>query len=235
MDQQRMNAFKDPTNLTRWTRIFLYILIVIQLVGMISGFMQYQLLEGFRTGAYPQSDIHRLAKSNDTRQAIVGLTQMAVLIITAIFFLKFIYRANYNARQLGATNMRFSPGWSVGWYFIPIANLWKPYQAMSEIWRASKNPQNPEAESVPSLLPLWWFAWIVSNILGRASFKLAFAKDISSLITGSIVSIISDAFEIPVCFIGLALIGGIYQMQMSHFRGGSEVSAPVTPDAIAPS
>ena len=63
---------------------------------------------------------------------------------------------------LGSPGLRFTPGWAVGWYFVPIANLWKPYQAMKEIWRASKNPGNWQAETTSGFLGWWWFWWIIS-------------------------------------------------------------------------
>jgi hypothetical protein len=82
-------------------------------------------------------------------QGIIAILQLVNLVVLIVLFCIWIYRANSNARQLGATDMQFSPGWSVGWYFIPIANLWKPYQAMCEIWRASRRTGNnsPAARS----------------------------------------------------------------------------------------
>ena len=41
-----------------------------------------------------------------------------------------------------ADHESFTPGWSVGWFFVPIMNPWKPFQAMREIWQASAEPGN---------------------------------------------------------------------------------------------
>src|SRR6266404_5443429 len=40
-----------------------------------------------------------------------------------ILFSIWVYRANLNARALGGKDMRFSPGWAVAWFFIPVMNL----------------------------------------------------------------------------------------------------------------
>ena len=75
------------------------------------------------------------------------------MLSTGILVLTWIHRANHNARQLGADDMRFTPGWAVGWYFVPIAWFWKPYQAMKEIWLASANPSDWRGRPVSPLLP----------------------------------------------------------------------------------
>ena len=76
---------------------------------------------------------------NDNRTLLIAVVAMLVNIATIVVFLIWINRANKNSRALGAQNMQFTPGWCVGWWFIPIASLWKPYQAVREIWKTSKN------------------------------------------------------------------------------------------------
>ena len=63
--------------------------------------------------------------------------------------------------HLGASDMRFTPGWAIGWYCVPVACFWRPYQAMTEIWRASRNPSDWRGEPVSPLLRWWWILWLV--------------------------------------------------------------------------
>ena len=58
-----------------------------------------------------------------------------------MLFCLFMPRANRNARAFGSS-MSISPGWAAGWFFVPIANLWMPYQAMKEIWQGSDPDPN---------------------------------------------------------------------------------------------
>lgn len=53
----------------------------------------------------------------------------------------------------------FTPGWAVGWYFIPFANLWKPFQAMAFI----RNEVSDTFKGGP-ILGIWWTAYLVMNI-----------------------------------------------------------------------
>lgn len=218
MNQNATSGFNDPTGLTRWTKWFLYAYIAIAVIALFSGQLEYQLLSDFEKGIYTsESQIMAAAESNDARQRVVGIIQFAVFVVTAILILMWIHRANFNARQLGATGMEFTPGWSIGWYFIPIAYLWKPYQAMKEILRASKNPVNWQDQSVSSVLPWWWFFWIISNILDMRSFGLSMqAEELNELVAANVVTQISDVVYIPLNLIVLTIIARVYEMQMSH-------------------
>jgi len=33
--------------------------------------------------------------------------------------------------------MEYTPGWSVGWFFVPLYNFYKPYRAITELYLAS--------------------------------------------------------------------------------------------------
>ena len=213
-------GLKNPTGLMKWTIWFLYAHVLIAVIAIISGMLEYQLLIDFKNEIYASQELAAdAAETSDLRQGIVGIIQTVIFVISGILILKWIYRSNYNARQLGASGMKFTPGWSIGWYFIPIANLWKPYQAMKEIWKASSSPQNWSSQSVSSLLPLWWFFWIMSSIFGNASFRLAMqAEEINELLTANVVTQFSDATIIPLSVILICIIRRVHDMQMSHAK-----------------
>src|SRR5688572_5676802 len=46
-----------------------------------------------------------------------------VLVVSIIVVGMWIYRAHANLSDAGVDGLEFTPGWAVGWYFIPIANL----------------------------------------------------------------------------------------------------------------
>ena len=50
-------------------------------------------------------------------------------------------------------DQRFSPGWSVGWWFIPALNLLRPYQVIKEIWRGSYPNTGADRQPAPLSLP----------------------------------------------------------------------------------
>lgn len=220
MDEMSASSFIDPTKLTQWLKLFLFVSIVIDAIALFSGISQYQLLSDFKLGIYPSEALAAAAaESNDQRQQVIGWIQASTAITTIVLFVVWIYRANFNARSLGAQNMKFTPGWSVGYYFIPFLNLWRPYQAMKEIWKASKNPTSWEGEERSAILPWWWFFFLIAGMLGNASFRTSInAKEIHELITSTGVAIASDLVSIPATIIALVLVRKIYEMQMSHVQ-----------------
>src|SRR5262249_21379522 len=92
-----------------------------------------------------------------------GLGLVVSTIIAIVFYCIWIHRAAKNLRALGRRGLAFTPGWCVGWFFVPFGNLVKPYQAVSEIWKASAPDADADgwrARSGSSLVGLWWAMWI---------------------------------------------------------------------------
>jgi hypothetical protein len=102
----------------------------------------------------------------DDRAAMIRVLQAISGLGSAVLFCVLTHRANRNARSFGQVPMAFSPGWAVGFYFIPVVALWQPYLAMKEIWSASEPPGDrsrklPRLLEIPWLLLGWWAAFIV--------------------------------------------------------------------------
>jgi hypothetical protein len=198
---------KDPARLTRslvgWLWAYLG-------VGALSALVALVFLA---TGQVGQATTDELTL-RDLAGLLLGLPQMVIVIVTGVLFLMWIHRANRNARGLGAQGLTFTPGWSVGWYFIPIVNLWKPYQAMKQIWQASADPGAWRSQTPPSLLPLWWTLWIVSNVLSQASFRLSLQADTgAALVASEVVTVISDLVDIPLCLVAMRLVREVLRLQ----------------------
>lgn len=121
-------------------------------------------------------------------QGLVALAQFPIYIATVVFFLMWLYRAHSNLFALMPTNLQFSSGWAVGWWFIPFANLVKPFQAVREVWWES----SPEVEteptflsaslhSAPTYMGIWWAFWIISNIASNVTGRLFDPESSASL------------------------------------------------------
>ncbi len=213
-------GFKDPTKLTKWLKVFLCLSVAIAVLSIWSNYLQYEMLNDFKNGVYAsEAAAIADAEANDTRQQIIGMIYTLVLIATLICFLKWVYRANSNVRKLGAEGLTFTPGWSVGWFFVPFANLWKPYQAMKEIFKASKSPTDWANQTSPPILGWWWGFWIISGFLGQASFRMSRgAEEIDELLVANVLALISDVIDIPSAIITIPLVGILLGMQMSNLR-----------------
>src|SRR3546814_11195073 len=61
---------------------------------------------------------------------------------------------------------------SVGWFFVPIANLWMPFQAMRQLSKASAKPGDWEAAYTSALLAWWWLFWLGWQVATVAAMVL---------------------------------------------------------------
>jgi len=155
-------------------------------------------------------------------QAAIGILQVLALIFTVVLFLLWIHRAYGNLLLLGVQkqDLKYSPGWAVGWFFIPIANLVMPFLVVSEIWKASSPNLNPldsaswKARRTPRLLFIWWAFWIVSVLLGQVAARLIMASEtIESNITSAWVTLVSDLGTAIAAVLAALIVRGIDRRQ----------------------
>jgi len=103
--------------------------------------------------------------------AVFGIVQVISLLASYVLVSLWTYRAMKNLHIVGEPHAEMKPGWAVGWYFIPFANLVKPFQGMTEIWRGSHH-QAGEPEKVASFVGWWWALWLISNVLSNIAVRL---------------------------------------------------------------
>jgi hypothetical protein len=207
-----VSAFKDPTWLTWACRVCLVAGALASALMIVVMAQQHALFEAAKANGWSVDDVYA-----ETGLTFFAATLLQFMTMMASFVLigMWIYRAAWNARAFAGTRqLTITPGWAVGWYFIPFANLFKPYQAMKEIWQASARPDNVDAASVPGWLPLWWFLWlafnIISNFAGRAAWR---AETVDAEIDSALASITCDAINIPLCLVLLLIVNRIHRMQ----------------------
>ena len=89
---------------------------------------------------------------------------MVLFIGTAAIFARWLSRVAYHAITLNPRGLSDTPAMCVIWYFVPIANLFKPYQAMKEINAVSSSH---DRFSAARLLPWWWGLWLLTGWVER--------------------------------------------------------------------
>jgi hypothetical protein len=108
------------------------------------------------------------ARSGLYRENSIGALGLVLTAATLPVFGVWILRAHRNLPGLGARGLDASPGWALGWFFVPFANLWMPYRAMRTLWRASHDAARWQLQAVPWWVTLWWVAWLARQVLGTS-------------------------------------------------------------------
>jgi hypothetical protein len=159
----------------------------------------------------------------DQRAWAFWTASTALSLAATVLFCMFMPRANRNARAFGSP-MNFTPGWAAGWFFVPIANLYKPYQAMKEIWQGSdSDPNTPAvAPAAPGLLKWWWGMYLAENVAGGIVEMNKLAPDTSGFITLLSVELVCSAMSIAAAVLAAQVVRAVAARQEArHLRAGA--------------
>jgi hypothetical protein len=221
IDPVELSRYQSAHPRARWVVALLAATIVIDVVAVGSGLAEVGLVSRAMNGAFITE---AEATANDARQGLIGIVQMLLFVGTVVAFLVWLHRSHRNLQALHARYLRFSPGWAVGYFFIPILNLFRPYQAVKETWKASDptalQPTAWQGSRGSSVLRWWWAFWLIMNWLGMAAFRLSLAAgdDLSVLRGASVVTVLADFFEIVAAAFAILVVRGIDRRQEEKFR-----------------
>lgn len=155
------------------------------------------------------SDAYRLTDEPSKLDNIIGLASgihLLFIIVLMTLFCVWVNRSCKNGWLLDGPRMKTTPGWAVGYFFIPILMLWKPFTAMKEIRSASSGNDT----ALRSVLPLWWTFWILSSLLNNKIFgNLMGSQDQESYLMACKLDLVSAPVDVILNYLAIALISGI--------------------------
>lgn len=95
----------------------------------------------------------------------IFLPTLGIVAVTAVVFLVWVYRASANAHALGFAALKFRPGWAVGWWFVPIANLIQAPRTILELYRVALAGEPAARRSHIGSAPVvaWWLLILFAN------------------------------------------------------------------------
>ncbi len=172
-----MGEYKSVRGLATVVTVLLALNAFFALGAIGSSVAQLEILERIQTLDDFPTDAE--LDSNDSREQILGLGMFALYVVTAIAFVTWFKRAYDNLGVFGQATAH-GTGWAIGAWFVPILNLFRPFQIAREIWNKSDPSASADDvafESTPPIIAAWWAAWIVGNILGQLSFRLTMSAD----------------------------------------------------------
>jgi len=124
--------------------------------------------------------------------------QIALMVLCAFLFIRWMYRAYYNAIQLQFQPVSYELPWAIWGWFIPLNNLSIPHIILSEIMVTMEQVLIAEKQLVyrqkrHSIKVLWWLLLIVAMLF----FSFSFVNSINGL------------NAIPVSLFFFAITGGL--------------------------
>jgi hypothetical protein len=197
-----------------WIQLFLLVAMI------ISGFTQVDLLQKMDSGFYQSESIKmRDAEANDSRESALGLIFLAIWFPTSISVLMWIFKAHKNALRYGVKK-KFSAGWAVGSFFVPIITLIRPYQAMKELHLCSEYPISWQNEKTDAIFPIWWTLWLVTGLIDQFILKWFLKENdpsLSELIYYTYLDNFSSALGVILILVFVKIISTIHQNQKFQY------------------
>ncbi|MGW4217989.1 DUF4328 domain-containing protein [Streptomyces bacillaris] len=225
---------RSPVGLSRAVTVLLGAVIVTDLVAIGGGLHLRSLWQGLAEQGDPAVHGSRgVAAERLLSAAQAG--QLVVFVATAVVFIVWFHRTRRNAEVFDPGAQRMGPGWSVGGWFVPFANLWYPYRVAAGIWEGSAVPGpeggRPSVSRTP--LRLWWAVWIVSTFLNSFTARMEeSAETPEQTVEGLGLVVAAYAFEIVSAVLAIVFVRALTRMQVGRAElrasrtGSEQLTAP---------
>jgi hypothetical protein len=109
-------------------------------------------------------------------------------IATIVMWLIWQHRAQSNLFARRVPGLRYTPGWCVGWWFVPFANVVVPYLCVRELFGRAGVPAHEGGARRDARVGGWWAAYLGSTVLGLIGAAPIFAEIVRSFDVASIES-----------------------------------------------
>jgi len=113
-------------------------------------------------------DFVSISDINDAKDTVNGFVAAFGVLELAVFVLLIIwmFRAAKNTELWNSQRARWTPGWAIGGWFIPVANFVIPFLVFAGIWRRSE-PDSPDRARLPFVVWFWWFLFVAGELAVR--------------------------------------------------------------------
>ncbi len=150
---------------------------------------------------------------------IIGVAlSLAVLVLIIIW----TWRAAKNNETLGRRFPRFSPGWTIAGWLIPLANLVLPVLVLQDLWRGSdphvlRDDHGWRSGPGSGLVGWYWTAFVPASVrfYGGGSEETGFdvRNHLRSVRTGDSVALAGSGFGVVAAVLGVQVVRRITRRQ----------------------
>ncbi|MFD4758794.1 DUF4328 domain-containing protein [Streptomyces sp. NPDC058439] len=206
---------RSPAGLAKAVVVLLMAVAVADLLAMAAGLNIRRVL-----GNGPESDFATYddaeATLADNLYGSASVLQGVMTLATGIVFILWFRRLRMNAEVFDPSVQPMSPGWSIGAWFIPFANLVLPRRIAGGIWTASAQT-NPDGSwrTVPATaMNLWWGAWVCSLAFSWVTSRQYMrAEKTQEFIDAAGLVMASDALDIVAAVFAILFVRKLTRMQ----------------------
>lgn len=228
-----MEKLKSNEKRAKNVVLLIWLVLALEILSLISGYFQYELLQSVANGG---SISVEKANANDIREMTIAIAYLVAHTISAVMFIMWFRRAYYNLHQK-IDYLSYSESWAAGCWFVPIVNLYRPFQIMKEIYEETKEliikkGVKMEVPITTSLLGWWWALWIINGISSQFVFRYSMkAETIEELTVTSVAGMICNIIGIPLALITIKVIRNYSEIE--PLLNDVKSNAPTTTENIS--
>ncbi len=161
---------------------------------------------------------------SDSFILITAIVQFLIYITSVFLFLYWFRRAYTNLERIEESLPNTNNNMAVWSFFIPIANLFKPYYIMEEVWEKTQEliarlREDFRVDYSNLWVRLWWAFFFVGKAAQQYAFRVEDkAVELSQYITANNLYILASLVEIVSAWVVLVLIAKISEFESILFR-----------------
>lgn len=203
-----MENLKPNQRRAKYAITLIWIVLAVEILSLISGYLQYELLQNVANQIDFSIDN---VEANDTREQWIGIAYTIAFIVSAVMFIQWFRRAYFNL-HLKVSDLSYSESWAAACWFVPVLNLFRPYQIMVELYRETKailikNNLIGKEQLTTTYVGWWWVLWLISNLLGQFLFRYSMkAESLDELTASTIAGMIGNLIGIPLALMTIQVI-----------------------------
>ena len=206
----KVGEFVSIKRLGGGVQVLLAANIFIALVAILTYYWQVELIQTIqlKAGLAPGQ-----ADANDIRVRVITALSALLIVANGIVFLLWVHRATANLRCFSREPLRFTAGWAVGWFFVPLMNLVRAPQVIKQIWIRSSYPERPDTWT-PAVVGWCWGCWLLAGLTQRIATALGRTEaSLDQLLAASWTAIGAKVIYIAAFMCAIAIVRRIDQMQ----------------------
>lgn len=106
--------------------------------------------------------------------ALWSLLEIPTTLVAGVLFIVWLYTVHHSDR-MDRLVLKHGSGWAIGGWFVPIMNMWRPFQMVTDVRRGATGDRDAAATHRQGW---WWGTWILSNVLmGVVAYYYGVAYD----------------------------------------------------------
>jgi hypothetical protein len=215
--------WRDQRGLAVTLVVLFGVMICAAVVSSVALANRISVVQDFQAGNFSGDVIGRANDADsfvDGASAFSTLTQLAIVVL----FIIWQFRAAKNNEALDRSGARFTPGWSIGAWFIPLANLVIPVLIFQDLWRGA-TPSTPRGDprwrsaKGSWLIGLWWAAWLLSLLrFGASNAGLHDSNSLEDIEASNTVALVGVVATMVAAVLAAFVVWSLARRQLETLR-----------------